>query len=518
MDDWARKETRYSLYNQLLNAALLSGIRLPLISSWNKQAAYQVDVAIGWHDYHNQVIRIIMPGIRRSFGWDSYDAGWMGTHSQVYVNQEENRLYTETISTYHHGFSNYSLYIYRSEYALGMCTLLQAYPEVLVQGDNTDTFRPESFRKVQEQEEINFRNFEKHELAGIIKNRFRKRFRKLKENFVRVIAFSLNDKEAMFSVSVKQTGTNAFEIEPYYFLFGIDTQKITETDLSTAFVYESAILKLFRQQDQRFVFVQGPGQDLLKVRLQPRTPHQPAVESILEACLDPENRFLVFCRNTQLEIRQVQTGKLIHKLPYEQESGLPSDLSLAGNSSSFVVAFSKLVKQYAYTGKTEQILLAPLPRGSLLFLASLDSYIYQREVFDVETGQVRYRMEPGAIATVPSYTTVQTWLSRRESYFFEKSEFLISVWHAVTGSPFTALEATTDHYGVMGFLVGFAVSPDERFVISARDGRQVVVWDLSLPGAFRALPHWQLNGLEGGNRHPGACLLQRRLLGSSAHR
>ena len=53
-----------------------------------------------------------------------------------------------------------------------------------------------------------------------------------------------------------------------------------------------------------------------------------------------------------------------------------------------------------------------------------------------------------------------------------------------------------NHWEDVGHLVSYDLSPDERFIISANNGTEIVVWDLwkVTPGTRPpVLPHWQLN-------------------------
>ncbi len=494
LDGWQKNEKNHSFFDQVTCSAQLFDVSLALEKS--ESANQRIHFRVRWKEMSgDEAVRILMPGKRRAVGWDSYDAGWMLPQTTIHIDTAKDVLQTQTSCAYHYGFRDYEYTYYRRDYSLHKCTLLKEYPLVVVSEPYPGNARGPSEILLPEKP-WRHRPLTKKLETKIKKHLFASGVDRKAELLVRVLAHSCNTDDLLLDISIKDPSSNKYTHEPFYHLYDPATDNLIFSAVSSKIYLSSTPTKEMVALNQLlYLFYTDSNDDLVRMQVSPRNNRASLFERITSSDADPLCKHLLLVRSATVDVHTVSDGSLVKQVALDEGVWSFNIQSvLCKDGSRFAICIDKMVTQYAIPNAFSQAFEIERHNNHFVLSADLKYYVSGRKVYELGL--------PTPISTcavdievAPHYQTPKCYISYNNNLYIEKGDYVISTWNLQTGRSIASFYSQLNHWQDSGHLVGYDVSPDERFIISANNGKEILVWDLWNLDQQAGYPHWRLNNL-----------------------
>jgi hypothetical protein len=403
--------------------------------------------------------RILLPGDRRSFGWDAYGAGPEGCHAELRLDAERGLLLTETISSYSYGFGHDHRFHWR-EWDLRTGQLRVAHPERTFAGREI-VERPPGFAVFREPEPRRT-ELTPAEVAAL-------RAHGLSRDQVGIVAATSDGRRALCAEHGR--GRRPWRRAARLWLCDADRGVAFATavrwdpfqfEVRAIFVLDGELCAWAVDRDQNVHrIVLAPGDD--------------SGEPVRAFAVGADGERIACLRGAELDVRSARGGEPLATRDLVAAAGEHPDVPVLVDG------------QWAVTESAWRDAVAAVPPNG--------RFAHRGELCSATdpVWRCRLALEPGEF---PSGTNAL--LSVSGALALRRDRTSIAVHDTASGQRFARLQASHNLYGGGHSLRGLAVSVDDRFVISSDDGGAIAVWDLHdrSRNLERAEPHWWILGLE----------------------
>ena len=494
LDGWQKNKKKHSFFDQVTCSAMLFDVPLTLKRSASKK--HKIHFSVRWKEINREeAVRILMPGKRRAVGWDTYDAGWMLPHTTIHIDIAKDLLQTQTCCAYHYGFSDYEYTYYRRDYSLLKCTLSKEYPLVVVSEAYPGNARGPSEILLPEKSQNIIPHSKKLE-TKIKKHLVARGMDRKAELLMHVLAASCNTDHLLLEINTKNLSSKHFTHEPFYHLYNTSDDTLELSAVSSDIYLRSASAKeLVALNQHLYLFYTDSNDDVIRIAVSRMNDHARLLEKIISSDADPVCRYLLLVHSDSVEVRTLKDGSPVRQVSLKEGlSAFHVHSLLCKEGSQFTICMDKMMTRYSLQTDFSEAFEIERHNKDFILSRDLKYYVTGRQVYEFgsPTPIVTLIVD---IEVAPDYQRQKCYISYYNNLYIEKSHYLICVWNLKTGRSIASFCSELNHWEDSGHLVGYDLSPDERFIISANDGKEIIVWDLWSLDKEARLPHWRLKGL-----------------------
>ena len=495
LDGWQKNKKNHSFVDQVASSAALFDV--PLVLAPPDLREQTIQFRVKWKQIRpGEAVRILMPGKRRAVGWDIYDAGWMNPQTTIRIDIEKELLQTQTRCTYSFGFGDNEYTYYRRDYSLLKCVLLKEYPEVVL--SKPYPMNERGPREILFPDNSHFILPHSKKLENKIrKHLLKRRMDKKAEFLIHILARSYNTGHLLVDIYTKDPGSDRYRHEPFYHLYDTTADTLQLSTVPGHLYLQGASTKeMFALDQQLYLFYTDSNDDVLRTKIFIADEHYQIFEQITSSDADPIAKHLLLVRHGSVEVQAVADGSLLQQVSLQERISSFDLRSLLGrNGTEFGISTGTQITRYSGLSDFCEPMTIEGSTKDIALSRDLTHYVTGRQLYKAGCSTPLVALDLD-IEVTPYYKPPTRHISYSDNLYIEKSEYLVCVWNLKTGRSIAAFCSGLNHEADSDHLVGYDLSPDERFIVSANNGRQIVVWDLWEGKKGTRFPDWRMNGLD----------------------